>query len=173
VITGFRIAQTSLEGHPTLRPHRLVVGFYDTDADGRLVRTSRHEVDVAATASTDLPELIGLARPELILVNDEDLTYAKVRFDPASLEVATAKLSSIPDSLPRGLIWDSVWAATRDGESSPSDFVQLVLDHVAVEDQSRSLSQVVGHLVVAARSYVSPNRRRATLERVADALWEL
>lgn len=173
VITAFRIAQTSLEGHPTLRPHRLVVGFYDTDADGRLVRTSRHELDVAAAASTDLPELVGLARPELILVNDEDLTYAKVRFDPASLEVATTRLSSIPDTLPRGLIWDSVWDATRDGESSPSDFVQLVLDHVAVEDQSRSLSQVVGHLVVAARSYVSPNRRSTTIERVADALWEL
>ncbi|MGN6324748.1 aminopeptidase N [Pseudolysinimonas sp.] len=172
-ITAFRIAQTSLPGFPTLRPHRLVVGFYDTDAEGRLVRTFRHEMDVAAEASTDVPELVGRKRPELVLVNDEDLTYAKIRFDPESLQTAQTKLSAIPDSLVRGLIWDSMWDATRDAELAPSAYVQLVLDHVAIEDQATSLRLILAHLAVASRTYVAPNRRRATIEKVGDALWEL
>ncbi len=173
VITSFRIAQTSLPGFPTLRPHRLVVGFYDTDASGRLVRSSRHELDVAAQPSTEVPELVGLRRPELVLVNDEDLTYAKIRFDPESLRTAQSKLSAIPDSLVRGLIWDSVWDATRDAEVAPSAYVQLVLDHVAIEDQATSLRLILAHLAVASRTYVAPNRRAATIEKVGDALWEL
>jgi aminopeptidase N len=173
VVTALRIAQTAPADHPTLRPHHLVVGFYATDADGRLVRTSRHELDVPAQATTDVPELIGVRRPELVLLNDEDLSYAKIRFDPASLEVARTRLSAIPDSLARGLVWDSLWDATRDAELAPSDYVGLVLDHVATEDQATSLRLVIAHLLLAARSYVAPARRNATLGRVADALWGL
>ncbi len=99
---------------PVLRPHRLVVGTYEKQGN-KLVRTNRFEIDVEG-AATEVKELIGLKRPALILVNDDDLTYAKIRLDEVSLDTATKEIASIDSSLSRALIWGAVWDMVRDGE---------------------------------------------------------
>jgi aminopeptidase N len=128
-ILRFAVRQTAVAEHPTLRPHRLAIGFYSRGAEGHLVRTHRAELDVDGEL-TEVPELAGLARPELILLNDDDLAYAKVRLDPASLATATGGLRDIAESLPRALVWGSAWDAARDGETPARAYVDLVLSNI-------------------------------------------
>ncbi|POH62066.1 aminopeptidase N [Cryobacterium zongtaii] len=171
VITAFAVLQTATEDYPTIRPHRLAIGFYDL-VDGALVRTHRVELDVDGV-QTDVPELVGRTRADLILLNDDDLAYAKVRLDPASHAVALEHLAAIESPLARSLVWGSVWDATRDAETSPRDFVKLVLGNVATETESTTLRTVLGQVSLTAQYYVAPEHRDATVASVGDALWAL
>ncbi|MFI6443506.1 aminopeptidase N [Kitasatospora sp. NPDC050543] len=110
----------------TLRPHRVAIGLYDRDADGALVRTERIELDVTG-ARTVVAELAGRPRPALVLLNDDDLTYCKIRFDGESLETLRAGLGDLGDDLARALAWSAVWNLTRDGLMPARDYVALVL----------------------------------------------
>lgn len=184
VITRFTITQSAIEEQPTIRPHRLAIGFYES-ADGvantgvagdlspKVHRTHRVEIDLAAAESTEVPELVGLRRPALILLNDDDLAYAKIRMDDASWEVAIDRLADIEDPLARALVWGAAWDATRDAEVAASDYVDLVLGNIATETESTTMRLALTQLVQVARTYVAPERRDATIERVGDALWEL
>ncbi|MBU3995617.1 MAG: ERAP1-like C-terminal domain-containing protein, partial [Actinobacteria bacterium] len=170
--SSFVIAQTAIEQYPTLRPHRVAIGLYSRGVDGALTRVHRIETDVDGPL-TQVPELVGIARPDLLLLNDDDLTYAKIRLDETSLSTALNGIGNITDSLARALVWGTLWDATRDGEFAASRFVDVVLRHIAAETQSTTLRTLIGQLLLAAASYVAPERRAATLERVADALWQL
>jgi len=176
VITAFAILQEAPAEWPTIRPHRLGVGFYDLRDDGvageRLVRTHFVELDVDGTR-TEVPELVGRARPALVLVNDEDLAYAKIRLDEASLGHAIAHLGTIADPLARALVWGAAWDATRDAETRPSDYISLVLGNIAAETESTTIRTTLTQLLTTARSYVDPARRRETIASVGTALWEL
>ncbi|GAB2458994.1 aminopeptidase N [Xylanimonas ulmi] len=171
-IESFEIVQTAPADHPTLRPHRLGVGYYSLDADGAVVRTHQVMVDVDGER-TAVPELVGTTRPGLILLNDEDLAFAKVRLDADSLAFAVEHLGAIRDSLARGVVWGSAWDAVRDAEAPASSFVDLVLGNVAAETESTTVAMVLGQLGTAATVYADPQRRAAQATRVADALWEL
>ncbi|MGG7463764.1 aminopeptidase N [Plantibacter sp. YIM 135347] len=171
VITSFSVTQTVEADYPTLRPHRLAIGFYSL-TDGRLVRSHRVELDVDG-ASTDVQELVGLVQPDLVLLNDDDLAYAKIRLDERSLATAIEHLASIEDPLARSLVWGAAWDATRDAETKASAYVDLVLGNIATETESTTLRTTLGQLGLAARSYVAPGVRQATIERVGDSLWAL
>ncbi|MBD8080599.1 aminopeptidase N [Cellulosimicrobium arenosum] len=174
-IVSFAVLQSASSDHPTLRPHRLGIGCYDVSTvDGRevLVRTHRVEIDVDG-ARTEVPELLGLDRPQLILLNDDDLAYAKIRLDDASLQVATERLADLADPLARSLVWGAAWDATRDGEASASAYVQLVLANIGRETESTTIRTTLNQLALAAKTYVAPERRAETLVEVGDALWTL
>ena len=171
IITGFAVLQSAAADYPTIRPHRLAIGFYSMQ-DGALVRTNRIELDVDGVR-TDVAELVGQARPDLVLLNDDDLAYAKIRLDAASLTVAIENLAAIESPLARSLVWGSAWDATRDAETSPRDFVRLVLNNIATETESTTLRTVLGQLVLTATQYVSEAHRAATVTEVGDALWAL
>jgi aminopeptidase N len=170
-ITRFSIEQTAPADWPTIRPHRMAIGFYNL-TNGKLVRDHRIELDVDGE-STLVAELVGLNRPDLILINDDDLAYAKIRLDEASLRVAIANLRNIEDPLARALVWGSVWDSTRDAETAGRDFIDLVLGNIATETESTVVRTVLGQLLLVATSYVAPATREAQTIRVADALWEL
>ncbi|VXC04872.1 aminopeptidase N [Plantibacter sp. T3] len=169
--TAFAVRQTVPADYDTLRPHRLAIGLYRLQ-DGKLVRTQRVELDVDG-ALTEVPELVGETQPDLVLLNDDDLAYAKIRLDERSLATAIGHLASIKDPLARSLVWGAAWDATRDAESSASDYVELVLGNIATETESTTLRTTLGQLGLAARNYVAPERRLATISRVGDALWTL
>lgn len=172
VITRFEISQTAIPEQPTLRPHRLAIGFYDAQGD-KVVRTHRIELDLPAQGSTAVPEFVGMPRPALILLNDDDLAYAKIRMDDASWEFAIDRLADIEDPLARALVWGAAWDATRDAEVASSDYVDLVLGNIATETESTTIRLSLTQLTQVARLYVAPEKRDATIERVGDALWEL
>jgi aminopeptidase N len=171
VITRFDILQTAEKDYPTIRPHRLAVGLYDL-VGGKLVRIKRVELDVAGE-STPVTELIGERKPALVLLNDDDLAYAKIRLDDESLAVAMEHLSDIENALARALVWGAAWDAMRDGETKASDYVDLVLGNIASESESTTIRVTLTQLLTAARFYVAPAKRNAVIEKVGDALWAL
>jgi aminopeptidase N len=171
VIESFAIVQSAIADYPYLRPHRLAVGFY-SEVGGKLVRTERVELDVQG-AKTSVPELTGKARPALVLLNDDDLTYAKIRLDEQSFATAQALLSRIEDPLARALVWGSVWDATRDGETSGRAFIELVLTHIGNESESTTIMTLLRQLLTVANLYVAPEHRLEAQLKVADGLWKL
>ncbi|MCR2792905.1 aminopeptidase N [Microbacterium sp. zg.Y625] len=171
IITRFAVVQTAPADYPTIRPHRLGIGFYRLQG-GALVRVHHEELDVDGDL-TEVPQLKGLARPDLVLLNDEDLAYAKIRLDEQSLRTAIAHLKDISDPLARSLVWGAAWDQTRDGETAASDYVDLVLRNIGSETESTTVRTTLGQLQLAANSYVTPATREATRARVADGLWKL
>ncbi|MGU3644950.1 aminopeptidase N [Microbacterium sp. C23T] len=170
-ITRFAIVQTAPADYPTIRPHRLGVGFYELRGEA-LVRVHHVELDVDGDL-TEVPELKGHKRPALVLLNDEDLAYAKIRLDDQSLETAIDHLGKISDPLARSLVWGAAWDQTRDAEASASDYVDLVLRNIGAETESTTVRTTLAQLQLAANSYVSPEKRDITRAKVADALWGL
>ncbi|WP_144718429.1 aminopeptidase N [Agrococcus jejuensis] len=171
IITSFAITQTATADYPTLRPHRIAVGFY-AERKGRLQRVHRVELDIDG-ASTAVPQLVGHQRPDLVLVNDDDLAYAKIRLDEQSTKVALAGLSRIEDPLARALVWGAAWDATRDGETPASDYVELVLANIGAETESTTVRLALAQLAQSVRTYVAPERRAGLIETTGDRLWAL
>ncbi|WIE76556.1 aminopeptidase N [Curtobacterium sp. MCSS17_007] len=185
VITSFAVLQEAPADHPTLRPHRLAIGVYgfatdesapfgaDTaSAGGKLERTHRVEIDVDG-ARTEVPELVGVHRGDLVLLNDDDLAYAKIRLDEQSRRTAIEHLASIANPLARSIVWGAMWDATRDAESPASDYVRLVLGNIATETESTTIRTTLSQLLLTARSYVAPAKVDATVRTVGDTLWQL
>jgi aminopeptidase N len=171
VITAVSIEQSAPESHPILREHRLAIGGYDL-RDGKLVRTTRVELDVRGE-STPVTELVGRPRPDLLLVNDDDLAYAKIRLDQHSLATAVDHLDAFDSSMPRALILGASWDMTRDAEMAPRDFVELVLDNVAAETDSSVQRILLAQMNTASRFYSDPTRRAALDQVITAQLREL
>ncbi|GAA3647059.1 aminopeptidase N [Microbacterium marinilacus] len=170
-ISRFAITQTAPADYPTIRPHRLGVGFYELAA-GTLRRTHHIELDVDGDL-TEVPQLKGVRRPDLVLLNDDDLAYAKIRLDDRSLATAIDHLADIADPLARSLVWGAAWDQTRDAESAASDYVDLVLRNIGRETESTTIRTTLAQLQLAANAYVTPETRESTRARVADGLWRL
>ncbi|WP_353942586.1 aminopeptidase N [Streptomyces sp. HUAS MG91] len=176
VITSFAIRQEApalpagAKGEPTLRPHRIAVGFYDLDdASGKLLRGERVELDVTAGESTQVPQLVGKRRPAVVLLNDDDLSYAKVRLDEESLAFVTQHLGDFEASLPRALCWASAWDMTRDAELSASAYLDLVLSGVAKESDIGVVQSLHRQVKLALDMYAAPAHRDALLTRWTEA----
>ncbi|WP_210502647.1 aminopeptidase N [Nocardioides xinjiangensis] len=163
--TSFSVTQSAPEEWPTLRRHRLGIGLYD-QVEGRLVRRDYLEIDVDG-ASTDVPDLVGVAQPALLLLNDEDHAYAKIRLDDRSLETAIASLSTFEDSLPRALVWGAAWDMTRDGEMRTRDWVDLVLANIGQETDAWAVTRIPASTALAVAFYSDPDHRREL-----KATWE-
>jgi len=171
VITSFALHQTAPDEWPTLRPHRLAIGFYSRKG-ATVDRVHRLELDVEGP-HTDVQQLVGIKRPDMILPNDDDLAYAKIRLDVESLRFAMENLQAIQSPLARALVWGSVWDETRDAERKPRDFIDLVLNNVDQETESTTIRTVLGHLALVVRNYLAPAHRDQVMEEVATALFGL
>ena len=153
---------------PVLRPHRLGIGCYDRTDDG-LVRSDRVELDLVGER-TEVPKLVGRSRPDLVLLNDDDLTYAKIRLDEASLATVLGSISEFRDSLPRTLCWTAAWDMTRDAEMAARDFVELVTSGIASETDSSVVRVLLRQVEAALTVYVAPEHRVAARDRFADSI---
>nr|WP_202035212.1 aminopeptidase N [Streptomyces mexicanus] len=175
VITSFAVHQEApalpagAKGEPVLRPHRIAIGLYDLDGDsGKLVRTERIELDVDGEL-TAVPQLTGRRRPAVILLNDDDLSYAKVRLDEESLRVVTEHLGDFESSLPRALCWASAWDMTRDAELATRDYLSLVLSGIGKESDIGVVQSLHRQVKLAIDQYAAPTAREALLTRWTDA----
>lgn len=161
--TSFSVEQTAIEAYPTLRRHRIAIGLYDL-VDGRLTRTHRVETDISG-ASTEIADLVGVTRPDLILLNDDDLTYAKIRLDERSFATLTESIATFEDSLPRALCWGSAWDMTRDAELDSADFVTLVLAGIGTENDLTAVASLLRQANTAVNVYTSDADRPALADR--------
>jgi aminopeptidase N len=175
-ITSFAVRQEApalpagAKGEPVLRPHRIAVGSYGLDG-GKLVRTGRIELDVDGER-TEVPELAGTPRPAVILLNDDDLSYAKVRLDERSLATVTQHLGDFTESLPRALCWASAWDMTRDGEMATRDYLELVLSGIGKESDIGVVQSLQRQVKLALDLYAAPSWRETGLLRWSEAALE-
>jgi aminopeptidase N len=163
IFTRFSVEQSAIDEYPTLRRHRIAIGLYDR-VEGRLVRRERVEADVRGT-STAITELIDHRVPDLVLLNDDDLTYAKIRLDERSFETLVECIDTFEDSLARALCWGSAWDMTRDAELSAERFVELVLAGVGAESDLTAVAALLRQGQSAVTLYTSPDKRPALAER--------
>jgi aminopeptidase N len=174
--SSFAITQTATEEHPTLRPHRIGIGRYavrrDEAAGDVLERVGYDEVDISG-ARTDLAELVGQEQPDLLLLNDDDLAYGKIRLDERSLATALALPRGFQDSLPRSLVLGATWDMTRDGEMPARDFVRFVLESMPGETDSTLLRVLLGQISTAARLYAAPEHRAEVSALLSSSLRSL
>ncbi|WP_028926390.1 aminopeptidase N [Pseudonocardia acaciae] len=141
-------------GAGELRTHRLAVGIYD-DVDGKLVRTHRVEVDVSGER-TEVPELVGVPRGKLVLVNDDDLTYGALRLDAESLASLVDRIADIVEPLPRTLCWSAAWEMTRDAELKARDFAALVAGGAGRDSETGVVQRLLLQAQTAVASYAEP-----------------
>jgi len=155
--------------HAGSRPHRIGVGLYDRAvADpGRLVERARATLDITATSVVEKRELSG-PRPDLILLNDGDLTFAKVRFDERSWETLADTLSSLPDALSRAVAWNAARDLVRDGRIAARDHLALVCRHLPAETDPYLVEGVLTFTRnVLADRYLAPSLRTEALGSLA------
>jgi len=154
--SSFAIRQSgAAPGAGELRPHRLAVGIYDGDESGALVRVHRVELDVTGEL-TQVPDLVGVPRGALVLVNDDDLTYCKLVLDPDSLATAVARVGDVSESLPRTLVWSAVWEMTRDARMRARDFVSMALRGIDAESEIGVVQRVLAQVQQAIGYYADP-----------------
>ncbi|MFI7387546.1 aminopeptidase N [Streptomyces sp. NPDC049813] len=148
--------------HRGSRPHRIAVGLYDRDPAAAHTFVLRDRVDLDVPQSG--PRTFAGPRPALVVPNDQDLTYAKLRLDPATEEAALRGISGIPDALTRTVLWNALRDMVRDGDLEPAAYLETAAAHLPEE---RDLALVQGVLTFAhtqiADRYSTPEDRPAAL----------
>ena len=155
--SSFAVVQSAHPDFPTIRRHRIGIGLYDK-VDGRLVRRTSVETDIKGERS-EVSEVVGQKQPDLVLLNDGDLTYAKIRLDERSLATVVSSIDSFDDSLARALCWGATWDMTRDAEMSTTDFVKLVLQGVGTETDLTAVGALLRYAKQAIDTYSNPATR--------------
>ncbi|MGC5021955.1 aminopeptidase N [Micromonospora sp. DT47] len=165
--TGAAVVQTAPEAYPVLRPHRVGVGRYAADGAAR-----RFEVDLDPDADqgrTALTELVGEPATGLLLPNDGDLTFAKIRLDPASADAVPMVLPGLDDPLARALLWGEALDAATDGERPVAAVVALITAALPAETEVIIAEEVLGRSRVLVDRYLDPLARDAALLRIAGS----
>jgi aminopeptidase N len=168
---AFRIDQTAAPEWPTLRSHRIALGLYSLTREG-LVRTNRIEVDITGQSSA-VGELDGVPQPDLLLPNDDDLSYAKVRLDRRSLQTVVDHIDKVTSALTRALLWSATWDMCRDAELRAAEYVELVLRGVGNEPDLTAVRYTLNQAQSAASSYAPPALRPRLLARWQSGVEEL
>ena len=176
VITQAAVRQEIPADSPaSLRPHRVAIGSYSPTgrgADTRLERTGCTELDVDGEL-TQVPELVGAKRADVLVLNDDDLTYAKVRLDEDSLSFGLEHIESFTESLPRSIVLASAWDMVRDGELAASHFLKAALQALDVEEHSSVIQGLLGRITTCLSAFLPPAVRRDLAPGTADRLLEL
>ncbi|WP_226924623.1 aminopeptidase N [Georgenia satyanarayanai] len=164
-VTALRVRQDDDGG--VLRDHRLAVGCYSADDDGVLVRTHRFLTDVSGPV-TELPGAVGILVPDLVLVNDDDLTYAKVRLDGRSTAAALRSAGTIEESLSRAVLWSALWSATRDGALPAAAFLDAVVSQLPAEREIGIARDLLAHAASAVEHYLPTEVRAGARALLAE-----
>ena len=168
--TKFAVEQHTPDAHPVLRSHRIAIGLYFR-TDSGFTRQLRVETTVAGER-TEVPELAGVQRPDLVLLNDDDLTYAKIRLDDHSLHTLNSSIGAFTDSLPAALCWGAVWDMCRQAELPARDYIRLVTAQIGGVTHLPIMQAVLDQAAYAADRYTDPSWREAGLCDLAGNLHE-
>ncbi|MCT2594400.1 aminopeptidase N [Streptomyces sp. N2-109] len=162
-------------GHEGGRPHRLAVGLYDrAPADpARLVLRERLEKDLFEDGAP-LTHAADGPRPDLVLLNDGDLTYAKVRLDAESWRSVRDCLSGLPDPLSRGVLWNAARDLVRDAELAPAEYLATMRAHLPAETDNAVVQGVLSFArTQVADRFLSGVARTEALDAIADTCRQL
>ena len=164
--TAAAVLQEAPAAHPTLRTHHLAIGLYDLDGD-RLVRRDRIELDVSG-ARTEVAALVGQRAPDVLLLNDDDLTYAKLRLDPRSMATVVNHITGFASALPRALCWAAAWDMLRDAEMAARDYTTLACAGLPTERDINLVTATLRQVASAISLYSDPGWAPTGWQLLAD-----
>ena len=156
-IKSATLVQDAPPEHPTLRPHRLRIGLFDMEGKG-LVKRRSVELDIQG-ASTPVPQLAGEQVPDLLLVNDDDLTYTKITLDERSLATLKTHLRGLDDPLARAVLWEALWDMVRDAQLRVADYLEISLANIDVETDAAIVGSLIRRMTGAVVTYGHPRKR--------------
>ncbi|MFF4698714.1 aminopeptidase N [Streptomyces chattanoogensis] len=151
--------------HRGSRPHRIAVGVYDrgADATGPLALRDRFEIDIPAEEG-HTHRAFPKPTPDLVVLNDGDHTYTKIRFTPQSWKTVAHSLSALPDPLTRAVVWNAARDMVRDGELAPTAYLDAARTHLPHETDLAVVQSVLAFArTQIADRYLPPDGRRAAL----------
>jgi aminopeptidase N len=148
------VRQEAPAEHPTLRSHRIAVGLYGRK-DGAMHRRERLEIEIAGEL-TDIPLLRGTPAADALLLNDDDLTYTKLRLDERSLSTVMEHIGGFESSLTRALVWAATWDMVRDAEWASGSYVNLALAGLPVERAVNLVTTILRQVAGALTYYAAP-----------------
>jgi aminopeptidase N len=151
-----------------LRPHHIGIGLYNR-VGTQIKRDSRIEIDVDG-ARTDVPELVGQPVADLMLLNDGDYTFVKIRLDENSAKTSATGLRDIEDGVARALIWGASWDMTRDAEMSASDYLSMVLNTDLGDIEIGVAQQLLLQARSAIEQFANPANRAANRDALLASL---
>ncbi|MEG9248131.1 aminopeptidase N [Arthrobacter sp. Soc17.1.1.1] len=172
VLTGVTIVQDAVDpvtGRDEPRPHRIRLGLYSFDDDGWLVRSATEAVTVEG-GRTPVPALAGAAQPDLLLVNDDDLTYAKISFDERSLATLLASIDRLRDPLARATCLTALWSSTRDAGMPAASYLDAVMLAAPAETGVGVLQVLLGNARTAVERFAPAEDRAGLRGRLGDFL---
>ena len=166
--TRFAIVQTAPEAWPTLRTHRLGIGIY-ANTDNGLERVDYVETDISGER-TDVPDLVGRPRRDVVLLNDGDLTFAKVRLDEMSRDTLVNGIDRLADPLARAVTWSLFWDSVRDAEIAPQELVSLALQGIGSEKDMAAITTVLAQAAACSGRFMAPELREAANMKLVTGL---
>ena len=166
--TRFTIVQTAPEAWPTLRTHRLGIGIY-ANTDNGLERVDYVETDISGER-TDVPDLVGRPRRDMVLLNDGDLTFAKVRLDEMSRNTLVNGIDRLADPLARAVTWSLFWDSVRDAEIAPQELVSLALQGIGSEKDMAAITTVLAQAAACSGRFMAPELREAANMKLVTGL---
>jgi len=169
-IKSAAVVQAAPELYPVLRPHRLRVGLFDVDGAG-LERRRAEELDVDGER-TPIPSLAGEPVPDLVLVNDGDLAYARVKLDERSLATIKQSRMAVDDDLARALLRGDLWDMVRNSELSASEYVETSLGSIDVETDPAMFQPLISRVFSGFEKFAEPAHRAGLREALARLAFE-
>ena len=160
------IRQSAPAGHPTLRPQRMRLGLYDLKGS-ELEHRRSVEIDVEGEL-TEVRELVGEPAPDLIVPDESDDAYAKLRLDERSLATARTHLKDLQDPLARAVLWSALWDMTRDAQLPARDYVRITLSNIDVETDAVQVFPFILRMESAIEQY-GQEANRAEMREVLAA----
>ncbi|WP_061964119.1 aminopeptidase N [Demequina aurantiaca] len=169
VITRLAVREETPADYPSQRPHQLEVGGYSWRGI-EFMPVFRIQVETSG-AVTDVPEVVGQPRPDLVVVNDRDLTYAKMHLDEASLATVADQVGDIDDPMLQSVVLDSLWHMCRDGALPATKYIDAVVTALPVVEHSQVRASHCANLIVALRLYAPPATTVALAQATAAQVW--
>jgi len=169
-VQSLAVLQDAPPGGRELREHRVAIGVYDAEG-GRL---RRRQVTAATLTGgrTAVPELAGIPAPAALVLNDGDLTFARIRFDPRSLRSLLACGLDVDDPLTEAVCWNAFWDMVTSTELGVAEFTGLVARRIRGGCPPAGVAELLEHARTGADYYAVPADRPELRERTAAAALE-
>jgi aminopeptidase N len=156
------------------RPQLVAIGLYDRPRGGTRLRRRQLvqvELDQERTA---VPVTLGPgeAVPDLVVVNDGDLGYARISFDERSWQTLAAAALEMDDPVTEAVCWTAAWQLVTSARLPAASFADVVMRRLADGRAGLPLAGaevLLGRAVSCADVYAPAGHRAALREQIADA----
>jgi aminopeptidase N len=114
-----------------------------------------------------VPVPAGEPLPDVVVLNDGDLTYAEISFDPATLDALAAAAMDVGDPVTEAVCWNAAWRMVTTGALAGADFAGLVARRLGSAEGGAPLPvaglEVLLERAVTAADLYAPDTERAGL----------